>query len=143
MGINILRRVFSYQRAKDRLPTLRPRFHLGKKYLMLFPFKILYFCKFLLAFCSRCFFFVLTDSGASLPSSCEAFLLLTYFTLAGMNIPVLMLMIMMIIEMMMMMSTTSSPCLHPWLTQRGSAGLFHIRWICRNVYLIMSCFMIR
>ena len=22
---------------------------------------------------------------------------------------------------------TSSPCLHPWLTQRGSAGLFHIR----------------
>ena len=100
-----------------------------------FPFQdsLSYFSnKFLLAFCSRCFFFVFPDPGAGLPSSCEAFLLLTSFTVAGMIIPVLMLMIMMMIRMMliiMMMiiydddDVTSSPCLHPWLTQRGSAGL--------------------
>ena len=69
-----------------------------------FPFQdsLSYFSdKFLLAFCSRCFFFVFPDSGAGLPSSCEAFLLLTSFTVAGMIIPVLMLMIMMMIRMVL------------------------------------------
>ena len=69
-----------------------------------FPFQdfLSYFSnKFLLAFCSRCFFFVFPDPGAGLPSSCEAFLLLTSFTVAGRIIPVLMLMIMMMIRMML------------------------------------------